>query len=660
MTIEGVFGPEGLLSQKFEGYAPRKGQVDMAAAVEKAIADHSHLIAEGPTGTGKSLAYLVPAIEWATKKDPVAPSRAKKVIVVTGNIALQEQLVGKDLPLLQGIMPEAFQFCLAKGRNNYLCADALGKTLANNALAGKDGQIQRLLAWAQTTQTGDVSEFPETPEPSLWKQVSTTSDECKGSSCKWFQQCFAEKAKRAMLGAQIVVTNYHMFFAHLLIREKMRELQQRGAPVDLDVVLPPADVVVFDEAHKAADIARDFLGFQITRGQIDWLVRGFNHELGEAAKRSADQFFRALGEHRRSRTYKSRLKEGHPLAAVGEALSATLSLVADFYRKAAAAASWSPDERAELEVRGKRGAQLASQVLEAISPETRDDMVYFIEENTIRSRDGERTVYALKSKPIEVGAWLDRALFQSYPTVVVTSATLATGNAGGFEFVKKELGLKQAAEMVAESPFAWRDQVLFVVPKTMADAKDYAAFAPEAARHVRSIARATKGRLLGLFTSFKGLSAAYDACRDLPFHVFKQGEMPRTMLVNKFKADVSSCLLGCESFWAGVDVPGESLSCVVIDRLPFPTPEDPIVDAISAKDDRWFFNYAVPRAIIQFKQGFGRLIRTTTDRGVVVCLDRRVTDMSYGRSFVAALPRGIGFSREVSSIESFFAASADA
>lgn len=653
MTIESVFGPEGLLAQKFEGYAPRRGQVDMARAVEKAIAEKGHVIAEGPTGTGKSLAYLVPALEWATKKEQFQhASRPKKVIVVTGNIALQEQLVGKDLPLLREIMPDAFDFCLAKGRNNYLCVDSLGKTLANNVLAGKDGQIARLLAWAQSTETGDVSEFPETPEPGLWKQLSVTSDECKGSSCKWFANCFAEKAKRAQLGAQVVVTNYHMFFAHLIVREKMRELQARGAPVELDVVLPPADVVIFDEAHKAADIARDFLGFQITKGSIDWLIRGFNHELADKTKAAADRFFHAMGEHRTSRSYKSRLKEPHPLRASMEPLRILLSEVANFYKKAAAGASWSQDERAELEVRAKRGALFSDQIGQAMEPQEKDDVVYFIEEN----KTPRGTFYSLKSKPIEVGEWLEKALFESFPTVVVTSATLATGSSGGFEFIKKELGLKQCAEMVAESPFTWSDQVLLVVPRTMSDPKrEPQAFAGNVARHVAQVARATKGRMLGLFTSFKVLGEAYQACRGLPFHVFKHGEMPRTMLVNKFKADVSSCLLGCESFWAGVDVPGESLSCVVIDRLPFPTPEDPIVDAIAEKDERWFFNYAVPRAIIQFKQGFGRLIRTTSDRGVVVVLDRRITDMSYGRSFIAALPRGIGFSKDVEDIEEFFA-----
>jgi len=660
--IDDVFGPEGILSKQFEGYAPRKGQVDMARAVAAGITGRRHVIAEGPTGTGKSLAYLVPAIDWATRPRENEPSRhePRRVIVVTGNIALQEQLVTKDLPLLQGLLPRAFNFTLQKGRNNYLCHDAVNKYLAGNAAARHEPQMERLLAWAQETKTGDVSEFPETPAPMLWKQLSVSSDQCKGSSCKYHEQCFAEVAKRSMVSANVVVTNYHLFFAHLLVRAKMRELQAKGAPVNLDIVLPPAGVVVFDEAHKAADIARDFLGFQISKGSIEWLVRGFRHELADEIRRASDAFFADLLEHKRSKLYKSRLKAGQPVQ--GQALADLLLRVGDVYKHHANAAAWSQDERAELEMRARRSYTLSDQILTAMAPEKNPQAVYFIEESfggTGSKGPGNLTKSScvLKSKPIEVNDWLERELFNEYPTVVVTSATLSTGNgSGSFEFVKKDIGLKQADEIIAESPFKWRDQVLFVVPSTMVDAKDYMNFAGAAANHVADVARASRGRMLGLFTSYKGMDAAAQACRGLPFKVLTQKDGPRTQLVQKFKADVSSCLLGCESFWAGVDVPGESLSCVVIDRLPFPTPDDPIVDAIAEKDSKWFFNYAIPRAIIQLKQGFGRLIRTTSDRGVVVCLDRRITESSYGRSFIAALPRGIGFSKKMESIDRFFSA----
>jgi ATP-dependent DNA helicase DinG len=653
--IEDVFGAGGALAAKFPGYAPRKGQVDMAKAVETAIAGKHHLIAEGPTGTGKTLAYLVPAIEWATQ------TQGKRVLVVTGNIALQEQLVEKDLPLLKEVMGRKFEFALSKGKNNYLCMDQMGKSLAGGMLS-EDVQMARLIEWAQQTQTGDVSEFPETPPPRLWKQLSTTSDECKGSSCKHYKDCFAEQAKRRTQSAQVVVTNYHMFFNHLKVRAKMRQLREQGAPVEMDIVLPPADVIVFDEAHKAADICRDFLGFQMSKSQIDWLVRGFNHEMADECRRAAEAFFKALSAHKQSKLYKARLKAGHGID--GEHLARSLELVGRFYKSNADGASWSPDERAELEMRARRAYTLAKQVREACAPEQNPGSVYFIEDNAPPSSGGSRdmtrasTNVTLKSKPIHVGEWMAQELFSQFATVVLTSATLSTSTGkAAFAFLKKDMGLdlvdRKTEEMIAESPFTWKDQVLLCVPDTMSDAKDFANFGPSVAKHVRQIAETTRGRMLGLFTSFKVLEQAATACRGLPYRIFKHGEMPRTMLTQKFREDVSSCLLGCESFWAGVDVPGESLSCVVIDRLPFPTLDDPIVDAIAAKDDKWFFNYAVPRSIIAFKQGFGRLIRSTTDRGVVVVLDRRLLEMSYGRSFIASLPKGIGMTRSVPAIAKF-------
>jgi ATP-dependent DNA helicase DinG len=656
--IDATFGPEGLLSEKFAGYAPRKGQVDMARAVEAAIAKREHLVVEGPTGTGKSLAYLVPSIA-SIAGDPEAPRGAAgrgRVIVVTANIALQEQLVGKDLPLLKEILGLDFDFALAKGKSNYLCLDALGRALGEGLLGSSDPaakQLERLLAWAQSTETGDVSEFPETPSPAAWRKISTSADECKGSGCKFRAQCFAEKAKVAFSNADVVVTNYHLFFAHLLVRAKMRELKQRGAPVEIDVVLPPAGVVVFDEAHKAADIAREFLGFQLSAGQVEWLVRGFDHELANDAIREARSFFSAAYSHFKSRSYKARLKKGHPLDATR--LAEVLDRVSKFYKDAIGAGSWSPDETAELAVRQKRGATLAAQFRMMTKPENFADQVFFLEENA----RGRNPAVVVRSKPIEVGPFLEKELFSEFGTVVLTSATLATGSGSApFSWVKKELGLTEkhvAAELLAESPFSWKDQVMLVVPDTMCMPDDRERFPEDVADHVFEATEAAGGRTLGLFTSYKNLEKAHARIAETRpnYRVMKQGEKPRTALVKDFREDVTSVLLGVESFWAGVDVPGESLSCVVIDRLPFPTPDDPIIDAIAEKDDKWFFNVAVPRAIIQFKQGFGRLIRTTSDVGCVVVLDRRVREKSYGRSFLAALPRGIAMSTKISDVAAF-------
>lgn len=654
--IAEVFGEGGILSQKFAGYSPRKGQVDMATLIQEAIAAKEHAIAEGPTGTGKSLAYLVPAIERVTR--PGAPKDAR-VIVVTANIALTEQLVQKDLPMLRSILGRDFSFALSKGKSNYLCQDSLGKALAEQATSGrKDFALDTILRWAQETEAGDVNELDETPPAPVWRKLSVQSDECKGKACKFYSSCFAEKAARAVFQSKIVVTNYHMFFAHLVVRAKMRELVEQGAPVEPDIVLPPAEVVIFDEAHKAAEIARDFLGFSVSKGGVDWLIRGFNHEIATATKGAADRFFSDLFVHKRSREYRARLRRGHPVREAGMVLAACLSRCAKFYKEAINAQAWSQDERAELELRARRGAALAEQVTDAMNLKDDGEVVYFVEET-------EKGGAILKSKPIDVAPFLAEELFGQYPSVVVTSATLATGTGSdAFGYVKKELGITKARELVAESPFSWKDQVLLVLPSSMREPPQganagpnspaAAAYVDAVADHVRDVCKAAGGRTLGLFTSYKNMTAAADRCSSLPFRILKQKDAPPRVLVQRFKEDVSSCLLGCESFWAGVDVPGEALSCVVIDRIPFPTPDDPVIDAISAKNDRWFFDVAVPRAVIQMKQGFGRLIRTTTDRGCVVILDRRLVTKGYGRTFLKALP-AVSVSEKLEAVTAFLA-----
>ncbi len=650
--IEEVFGPSGLLAEKFAGYAPRKGQLDMAELVTKAIAEKGHALIEGPTGTGKSLAYLVPAIDYVVKQKAAGKPGAR-VIIVTANIALQEQLVEKDLPLLASILPSPFKFALSKGKNNYLCVDSLGKALVEHQAKGlhlpmvNNNALEQVLAWAQTTKTGDVSEFADTIPPALWRRLAVGSDECKGSSCKWFENCFAEKASRAARGADVIVTNYHMFFAHLVVRAKMKEIAAGGADVAIDVVLPPADIVIFDEGHKAADIARDFLGFQLTKGSIDWLVKGFKHELGDKTAAASARFFDQLAAHKKDwRAYKARLKKTHPLTPIMTELGDLLGKVAKFYKDSLTAAAWSREEEAELEMRARRAFTLAKNVKDARDLEGDGKIVYFIEETT-----GGGAL--LKSKPIDVAPFLSVELFGDFKTTVVTSATLATGN-NSFDFIRKELGAPPCDELVAESPFSWGNQVLFVVPDDMVDPSDRDNFPHSVADHVKQIVTQAAGRTLGLFTSYKNLDIAYRACQMLPFNILKQGDAPRMKLVERFKAETTSVLLGCESFWAGVDVPGESCSCVVIDRLPFPNPDDAIFDAISERDKNAFFTYAVPRAVIAFKQGFGRLIRTTKDRGVVVLLDRRIMSKGYGRSFIAALPP-VMMSDDVTDIGKFFA-----
>lgn len=644
MSARDVFAEGGPLASKFPGYRPRAGQVAMAEAVERAIAKEDHLVVEGPTGTGKGLAYLVPAIEHALGGSELDQKRreasSRRVIVVTANIALQEQLHKKDLPSLVGVVPP-FEHVMIKGRNNYLCLSAKEKVASQGALFS-DPEIGSLLAWAEFTETGDISELERPPSPAMWRRLSVAADECKGSHCKNRKECFAERARRGAMRAHVIVTNYHLFFAHLKVREAMRRLRDEGAQVELDVVLPPADVIVFDEAHKAEEIAREFLGVAVAEGGVRWAVSKVGNPSIEARlDEKSQRFFSAARELRESRDYRARLKENHRLIPLGEQLAEELRTVARAYSQQLASTSWSQDEQGDLRNRKKRCNILADALDEAMHPEKKDDWVYYLEEQL--TGKGEKRV-SVRSKPLDPSPWLRDELFEQFKTVVLTSATMATsGGPRPFAYVRKGIGLdpNRGDDLVVESPFDWSTHAMLVIPKTMPDPKeDKDGFGPAVADHCVDIASEAGGRTLCLFTSYKNMrEAAREMKNRLAYKVLAQGEKPRTMLVEEFKKDVQSCLLGCESFWAGVDVPGEACSVVIIDRLPFVTPDDPVADAMSDRNDRYFFEHSVPRAVIQLKQGMGRLLRSENDRGVVVVLDRRLTGTGYGRQILGALPK---------------------
>lgn len=614
--IDSVFGPDGVLAHRFEGYVPRQGQIELAQAVDDAIRDGEHVMAEAPTGTGKSIGYSVPATYHAAHG-------GKRVVIATANIALQEQLVDKDLPLLAEILPWDFTFALIKGRNNYLCHDRLYQEEAQGTLELLDDpadaeMLQALVAWARQTATGDVSELPFEPPHRLWRRFSISSDDCKGSDCRFRDECCALKARAAAQEADVVVCNYHLLFAHLQVRETTEK----------DIVLPPFDVAILDEAHKAADIARDFFGFRVTQGAVRWAARLLK-KIGEVkfydhVVKEAERFFARLLQHRRSPAYKTRLRT--PDAVPWSELVRLIGEVRDGYVEAVSETS-DVDLRADLKRAAGRCHDLAQQIASALTLSA-PDTVSFIEEDA-------RGNAVLCSKPIRVGERLRQSLFDQTRTVVLTSATLTTG--GTFDHLRDEIGVPDPRELVVDTPFDFQRQALLVVPEDMPEPND-PAFPAAVAAMFAEVMDLADGRTLGLFTSYRNLNATYERVRGNGHRVLKQGDMPRTALVEEFRRDVGSVLLGTESFWAGVDVPGEALSCVVIDRLPFPSPDDPVLDAISERDRRWFMTYSLPRAVIAFKQGFGRLIRTATDRGVVVVLDRRLVSKPYGRVFTASLP----------------------
>ena len=698
--VEQVFGAAGLLASKFPGYTPRAGQLQLVREIEAAISGAEHTIAEAPTGTGKSIAYLVPAIWHVTEggqqlvqarvpeepreeadefdagydRDENGQPEPPRAIVVTANIALQEQLVSKDLPLLREVLPWPFTFALAKGRGNYLCLNAFDDAVAEHLLApptGYDARVQwaEIVRWGSATKTGDLSELPFEPLVQLRTKFTTSSDDCTGKACPRFEDCHAERAKKAVGSARVVVTNYHLFFASLAMQREFG----KG-------LLPPADIVVMDEAHRASDVARDFFGFRFTAGSVRWACRlltppktqgkrksalpMLDAELKEKVLALADGFFQALLDHAQSEKYFARLVAPHAVPGWEHLYNGLLD-VKRCYEGAASTELLQRDRKSEVRKAARKAGILAAQLRQAmlepgsgvVDEQGVTNAVFFLE---VYGRAPEVRC-ALCSKLIDVAPVLRSELFEAPTTrsAIITSATLATRDPakGGFDWIEGELGAYEARELQTPSPFDFRRQALLVIPEGLPDpsARD---FADRIAEHVLLAVEQAQGRTLGLFTSYKGLEAAHALVKRRlgdRYLVLKQGEAPRMQLIQRFKANVSSVLLGTESFWAGVDVPGESLSCVVIDRIPFETPNDPIVDAMSERlGKKYFKEVAIPRAAIKLRQGFGRLIRASGDRGVVVLLDRRLTDKPYGKLLLASLP-DTGRSRTMSDVGRFLA-----
>lgn len=629
--IEAVLGPQGVLSRRFAGYVPRSGQIAMSRAVDSILSDGGHLLVEAPTGVGKSIAYAVPAVYHAVHNE-------RRAIIATANIALQEQLYRKDLPLLKEILPWDFSFALLKGKNNYLCQDRLLHEEAQGALdllddCADSDMLQEILSWSEETKTGDISELSFQPPSRLWQRFSVTSDECKGRDCKHYNDCFAVKARDIAERADLVIVNYHLLFAHLQVQ------QQCGT----SEVIPSFDIAILDEAHKTADIARDFFGIRITAGSIrraTRLLKEINQKsLHESVTEACDGFFDFLALLYNSSEYHVRLRKPDHVSWV--TLCRLLWQSVEQYDIAQSAAD--KDLSAELKTAFNRCSNLATQIRGAMTLADPAG-VTFIEEN----KKGD---VALRTKTVKVADILRSSLFSNVESSVLTSATLTVN--GSFQHITAEVGVPNPRTLSVESPFDFETQVLLIVPEDMPAPQD-ADFPEIVAEIFEDILEYAGGRTLGLFTSYRNMDLAFGRVHGRRFNILRQGDKPRTALVDEFRRDITSVLLGTESFWAGVDVPGEALSCVVIDRLPFTSPADPVLDAISETNPRWFQSYSLPRAVIAFKQGFGRLIRSTSDRGVVVVLDERIITKRYGKAFVQSLPRVLK-SRRIENIERFLA-----
>ena len=640
MDTKGILGPKGLVSKHMPGYEYRPQQIAMAWTIEDALSARKHCIAEAGTGVGKSMAYLLPAIKHALS--------GKKVVVSTYTLYLQAQLVNKDIPFLQGILPgRKFKAVLMKGRGNYLCLSNYDAELSQLYLVG-DANLGKLQRWAQETETGDVSEldfsFPG------WSDICSDQDTCHHQECRRFSKCFYYKMRKAAADADIVVTNHSLFFSDLAIR----------ASDPNSGILPDYDAVVFDEGQHLEDVATKVFGIEYSNFRIPSFLNRVRRTRAIAVDPQRIQaiddlngdLFGAFARSSKQEFFFADVYEQMGKAGIEETASTLCTMLDGLNR-----------ELSGQETEGQQDLEDRLNGLRRMCGRLKEDMtLLFFGPAEGYFRWGERPANGrfvncfLRYSPLTVADILCEVLWKQVNTAVLTSATLS--NSGTFSYIKARLGVPECLEAIEDSPFDFQSQCLLYIPKHLDFPSESPAYADKVADEIAEIVKASGGRAFLLFTSYRMMNAVYERLFGrLPYVMMKQGDMSNELLVQEFLRRENACLFGVHSFWEGVDIRGEALSCVVIDKLPFGVPDNPVnrarVDAITEAGGDWFVEYAVPQAQMRLKQGFGRLIRTKTDRGVVAILDSRLVKKSYGRQFLRFLPQ-TPVTFEVEDIRAFF------
>lgn len=651
----GILGPQGRIAARLRQYEDRPQQLEMAAAVAQAIAAKEHLIVEAGTGTGKSFAYLVPAILAATESQQEQPEIAEdderrqrtRVVISTHTISLQEQLISRDIPFLNSVIPLEFSAVLVKGRGNYLSLRRLQGSLERAATTfSQEQELQQLgqiANWSTETADGSLASLNFKPLPDVWDEVRSDHGNCLGRKCPTYDDCYYFRARRRAWNADLLVVNHALFFSDLALRRE-------GASI-----LPDYDVVVFDEAHTLEAVAADHLGLSASNGQVEFLLNKLYNErtnkgllvhhqhvegqkLVQHLRYLAQDFFDDVRRWQADRSAANGRLRSPPQIAVDVrtplvGLADSLAQLADGLEAEA--------ERIEVTAQADRARGLA-QTLDSWLAQSIPSAVYWTE---ITGRKQDRI--QLLSAPVDVAQTLREELFQKVNSVILTSATLAVGS-DDFQFIRNRLGLTKARELKLGSPFDYRRHVKLILPGQMPDpSADPAGYEMACCEKIQKYVSQTEGRAFVLFTSYRMLDycarrlATWFTANNLQLYSQSAG-LPRTLMLEKFRTDPRGVLFGADSFWQGVDVPGNALQNVIITKLPFSVPDHPLLEArlelIKERGGVPFKEYQIPEAVIKLKQGFGRLIRTRTDHGQVAILDPRIRTKSYGRQFLKSLP----------------------
>ena len=683
IDIENYFAKDGILAKEIKGFEYRKEQEEMAQYIQDAINEDRKIIVEAGTGTGKTLAYLIPSIKWAV-------TNKKKVIIATNTINLQEQLLLKDIPLAKSIIKDEFSYILVKGRNNYVC-----KRLFNELVLGKSvdietfsmearEQIEYILKWGNKTKTGDKAELPFEVYPDVWELVQSTTELCLGKKCPYRKECFYMKTRMEKMEADILISNHHVFFADLNVR----------AETDFDseyLILPRYDMVIFDEAHNVESVARSYFSVEVSKISFTRLLNRIYQKKNKKKKEKSalirvedtideknledseqyiyllntlkeeisilqnigDEYFdeiRKIYETNTEAPIKKSLNnfemtKSRFLENLREKKDIFQSKLTDFLNLMMSfnnVIDEEKDKNPEV-INFNNHLKMFKAYIDSfkfINSFEDDNYIYWLDINS------KRTNVILTATPLNIAQKLSTVLFDNLDRLVFASATIVVN--GNFDYFKKSLGLDEedCIEAIIKSPFDYDEQMSVYIPSDIQDSENINAFVSDASKFILNILLKTNGKAFILFTSYTMLNQIYYSIskklKDKGFEVFLHGDKPRSQIIKEFKEAENPILFGTTSFWEGVDVQGENLSNVIITKLPFLVPTDPVVSAISKKIEEdggnSFMDFQLPEAIIKFKQGVGRLIRKKTDSGNIFILDNRILKKRYGSLFINALP----------------------